>query len=360
MVASDFKGFIDYLFHNHKSNANDIYECLDKLSAFLEDSYDAINSDIYKLNQKHDISTATDAQQYLMKIDDIQKTLKSLSGLFEEDNSDIIESDLADEDDSDNEHNSNNIDYSQYEVNRDFPHMLSEDYKYKKICGFMLEGTRYNVNNWQDALVTLCGFLYKKDAEKFNSFLTMDEFMGRKIKYFDTKSVVDRNRKINGTTIYVWINLSANGITTLMKKILRQFAINTNNFYIFLRADLTPLHMDSGSSDNATQNENDEKIGKYVRAKIRQLSTEKYAFSAEMLTALLDKAKSKKMIGVNFPFFKTVDESKPIPSQAKDESGRSRYWNEVFNFNNQSFLITSQWFEYNRDGFDNWYESLIK
>lgn len=358
MEANDFKGSIDYLFQNHKSNADDIYECLELLSTYLEDSYDAINNDIFKFNKKREISTANDIQQFLMRINDIQKGLKTLLGLFEDNDSDIIESDLADDDESDNEHSSGNIDYSQYEVNRDIPHMLSEDYKHKKICGFMLEGTRYNVNNWQDALVKLCNLLYKKDAEKFKSFLTMDEFMGRKIKYFDTKSVEDRNCIINGTNIYVWINLSANGKRTLMKKVLRQFAINTNTFFIFLRADLSPLHMDSEIDDDTAQNDSDEKIGKYVRTKMRQLSAEKYIFNADALKALLDKAKSKKLIGVNYPFFKIVDEAKPIPAQAKDESGRSRYWKEVFNFNNQSFLITSQWFDYNRDGFDKWYNAL--
>lgn len=358
METNDFRVLIDYLIHNHKSNANDIYECLELLSAYLEDSYDAINDDIYQLNQKRNISTATNVQQHLLQINDIQKALKTLSGFLEESDEDIVETKLVDEDETDSEQNSNNIDYSQYEVNRDLPHMLSEDYKHKKICGFMLEGTRYNVNNWQDALVTLCNLLNKKDTSKFDSFLCMDEFLGRKVKYFDTKSITDRNRLISGSKIYVWVNMSANSIRTLMKKILRQFSVNTNTFYIFLRADLTPLHMDSDLISDTAPNDSNEKIGKYIRTKMRQLSENSYAFHSDMLNALLDKTKSKKLIGVNYPLLKIADEAKSISVQTKDESGRSRYWNEVFSFNKQSFLITSQWYEYNRDGFDKWYNSL--
>ena len=48
----------------------------------------------------------------------------------------------------------------------------------------MLEGKKYVAKNWQDALVTLCELMAERDYDKLVSFIDMDEFSGRKVKYF--------------------------------------------------------------------------------------------------------------------------------------------------------------------------------
>ena len=90
------------------------------------------------------------------------------------------------------------------------------------------------------------------------------------------------------------------------------------------------------------------------------LSLEKrgYQFSNEMLAAMLSKELSKKLIGVNLPLLLKYDENIDISQQGVSSSGQRRYWKTIFTFNGKKYLITSQWFEYNRKSFDKWFNGL--
>jgi len=236
--------------------------------------------------------------------------------------------------------------------------MLSEDYQHKKICGFMLNGVRYNVATWQDALVTLCNILSESNSDKFLQFCDMSDFKGTKVSYFSKNYVERKNFKLKKQSVYVWINQSANSIRLLMRKILRQFNINANTFYIYLRADYTALHIPKQTDDRDIDTGNQEKIGKYVREKMRQLSADKYVFDTNSLKIITDKDLTKQYVGINYPLLKQITDGVDISSQTKNSKGMSRYWNEVFVFCGKKYLVTSQWFDYNRDGFDKWFNSL--
>lgn len=353
----NIENIIKYMYENHESNARDISDNIEMLQLLLEDVYDAITADLNVFYKERKIQEAEKIQPYLTEIIDVQKQIEDIMNLFAENNK--YEEDMDDEIDEEETLKKEKVDYTLYEENRDKPHLITENFKHKKICAFMLEGKKYTVKNWQDALVTLCEILSERDAGKFEKFIDMDEFCGRKVKYFGKVYVANRNCLIDGTDIYVWINLSANYIRTVMRKVLKQFKINTNSFYIFLRADYTALHKDNVEKDVVvSDNLNEEKIGKYVRNKMHELEQKKYDFDVDVLAALLDKDKTKRLIGINLPFFKEYDKNLDINSQVKDSKGYGRYWKELYRFNGREFFITSQWFDYNRNGFEEWYNEL--
>lgn len=134
------------------------------------------------------------------------------------------------------------VDYAKYAVDSSKPHTLNENYTHKKICRFMYNGTKYNVTDWTDALIKICNILVKKPKKTFETLIDSPNFKGRKISYFGSKYVKDKNMKIDGTNVYVWTNLSTNAIADLIQKILIAFNENPGDFYVYLKADYTPLH----------------------------------------------------------------------------------------------------------------------
>lgn len=84
-----------------------------------------------------------------------------------------------------------------------------------------------------------------------------------------------QRKKIPGTDVYVWVNMSANGIKDLIRKILIEFGIKPSTFYIYLRADYSSLHTEDMNQENNKQSlaaASGIKIGKYVRNRIRELA----------------------------------------------------------------------------------------
>lgn len=97
-----------------------------------------------------------------------------------------------------------------------------------------------------------------------------------------------------------------------------------------------------------------------MRYKLQELADRKYCFSDEEISMLLDKDKTKATFGIRLPFFKKVDITSNLDAQRKDHTGNYRYWKDIYYFNEQYFLVCSQWFEYNRTKFENWFEWLKK
>lgn len=91
------------------------------------------------------------------------------------------------------------IDYADFDVDNMEPHTLDEDFEYKKICGFEINGIRFEVSSWQDALIQLCSYLYNIDGNKMLGFVDDPYFKRRKVSYFMKESVPRRNKIIPGT-----------------------------------------------------------------------------------------------------------------------------------------------------------------
>ena len=249
------------------------------------------------------------------------------------------------------------VDYAKYAVDSSKPHTLNESYTYKKICNFMYNGVKYPATDWTDALIKICNLLAKKSRGTFESLLDSPAFKGRKLSYLSLEYVKDKNIKIEGTKVYVWINLSANAIADLIQKLLIAFNENPGDFYVYLKADYTELHYGQSKQDQVITKpiaNNEEKIGKHVKKCMRNLEAKKHFFSHNELLALMELKHSKKIFGINYPFFVASE------NMIYDKNGRGRYWKEPFTFNGHKYYITSQWYDYNREQFDRWYESILK
>ena len=134
------------------------------------------------------------------------------------------------------------IDYADFDVDNMEPHTLDEDFEYKKICVFEINGIRFEVSSWQDALIQLCSYLYNIDGNKMLGFVDDPYFKRRKVSYFMKESVPRRNKIIPGTNLYVWVNNNANTLVRLMRDMLVRYLISPETMTLYLRRDLSSLH----------------------------------------------------------------------------------------------------------------------
>lgn len=134
------------------------------------------------------------------------------------------------------------IDYADFDVDNMEPHTLDEDFEYKKICRFEINGIRFEVSSWQDALIQLCSYLYNIDGNKMLGFVDDPYFKRRKVSYFMKESVPRRNKIIPGTNLYVWVNNNANTLVRLMRDMLVRYLISPETMTLYLRRDLSSLH----------------------------------------------------------------------------------------------------------------------
>ncbi len=132
--------------------------------------------------------------------------------------------------------------YSDYVVDSSIPHTLYEDFTHKKVAAFSINNKYYAVKDWKDLLLQTCDLLAQIDAAKFNELIDDPVMKGRKVSYFSRNFVDRKNEKIKNLDIYVWTNLSANSIRNLIRKLMRKFDIKITDYYIYLRADYSPLH----------------------------------------------------------------------------------------------------------------------
>ena len=103
---------------------------------------------------------------------------------------------------------------------------------------------------------------------------------------------------------------------------------------------------------NDNENKTVDKIGEFVRKSMKALQDKGYRFTDEMLSNLFSFEYSKEKFRCKYSFF--IDDK----SKIRDNTGHNRYWVQPFIFNGRTLYITSQWFDYQREYFENWYNSL--
>jgi hypothetical protein len=110
------------------------------------------------------------------------------------------------------------------------PLEIRESYAYKPISLFLFKGTRYEVRSWKDMLIQVCNIMLATHRNRFEQVLNL---RGRKRPYFTRNSNELRApEKINGTDIYVEVNLSANSIVKLSIDILSLFGYTKEDLSI--------------------------------------------------------------------------------------------------------------------------------
>jgi len=110
---------------------------------------------------------------------------------------------------------------------------IGESYSGKSISSFVFKGTKYEVRSWKDMLIQVCNIMLASHRDRFEQVLNL---RGRKNPYFARNpDELPAPEKINGTDIYVEVNLSANSIVKHSIDILSVFGYTKNDLSIEAR-----------------------------------------------------------------------------------------------------------------------------
>ena len=211
---------------------------IEELSEFLNEKFpeelSEINSSIFLLNEsleqtKDSISNSiadllkednhAEAREYIDASEQLKEYINELDSLI----------DGINQITSKNTDKIKSHDYEEYSVDNKKPHSLDEDFKFKRPYAFVLKESGKKVHNWRKMLKETCNFLIDIDENKFENFITDDDFKGRKRDYIShntnkMNSPIEVGNEDNN--FYVEGNLSANSIIDLIKKLLLKYDID--------------------------------------------------------------------------------------------------------------------------------------
>lgn len=371
-MNEQFLEIYKYLNSYDAKSAGNIYYGLELFLNSFNDSLASLNNKISVLAEAGEYASIGEVSMICEKIKKIQNEMNELINSMilsdlENNNSekDSTESVIS-ENSTESIAHTTRIDYNKYIVDTNEVHYLNENFENKRPIAYMLNNRRYLSNTWREMLISVCVKLSKENYSVFHSFVNNPSFKGTKKSYFSVNHIYGENDRIPETDIYLCRNINSNTITSIIKKMLIEFNINPSTFYIYLRADYSDLHNNaddnyetklSGNNESEqTESETQQmKVGEYVKMKMQKLSDEKYNFQPEILSALLDRAKTKQIFGLYYPFLQKIDLNKNLSGQYS-----SRYWKDIFYFNKQCFFICSQWYDYNRKKFEQWIKEIEK
>ncbi|HAV42553.1 TPA: restriction endonuclease subunit R [bacterium] len=103
-------------------------------------------------------------------------------------------------------------------------------YTGKSISAFTFKETRYVVKTWKELLIQICDIIAATHRDRFEQVLNL---IGRKRPYFSrNQNELRAPERIEGTDIYVEINLSANSIVKLSRDVLSLFGYTKEDLSI--------------------------------------------------------------------------------------------------------------------------------
>lgn len=359
MTLTDINKIINSIKGYFPEDASEIVDALELLNLALDGLLGSASKQIVEFHTNKEYDQGMELLELSKSVSEIQEIINDFSILM---NTETEKEEEGSEEEPDEAEEQRTIpNYSEYVVDSSIPHTLYEDFTHKKAAAFLLNNMRYPARDWKDVLLQTCDLLAEIDSGKFLEFVNDPVMKGRKISYFSEKHVDGKNVKMADIDIYVWTNLSANNIRNLIRKMLKKFNIRITDYYIFLRADYTHLHKNEKVKDDSNSMQRDhhnaEKIGRYVRQSLRELSNRQHSFTDQELISMTSKEWSKDILGIDYPLFRKYKEDEDISVQVRDGI-YGRYWKEIIEFNGMKFLVTSQWYERHRESFRRWIERL--
>jgi len=176
-------------------------------------------------------------REYNSKMIDFDRLSTEISTLVQQYTSirTISEESTTKEESNTNEENQRII----LELNREEPHSVTEDYMYKRPIGFIIKDRAYNnIETWKQVLETFCLTLYEMDSEKFKRLPENPNFISRRGNpTFSRDLHLLRSGLLLREGIYSEVNLSANSIMGVLRELMEEFGIKTEEVKIFLRQD---------------------------------------------------------------------------------------------------------------------------
>lgn len=236
------EALFNYISNTDESCASDILYSLELVKTSLDTTLKRIKKEIQIATDNNSFDGISQIAGYCKQIAEINQEIELLISALHLNAPPSFTEPKASEPQISSFQVVHSINYSDFDVNRTTPHTLAENFEHKKICGLKIQTTVIPVDNWQDALVKLCAYLNKIDGIRMQSFLDSPRFKGKKINYFMTHHVPQKNKSIPGTNLYVWINNSANLIASIMQRMLEEYSIPMQDCTIYLRRDLSELH----------------------------------------------------------------------------------------------------------------------
>jgi hypothetical protein len=125
------------------------------------------------------------------------------------------------------------------ELNRDEPHLLDENFTYKRPHGFVLDGRgTTGITTWQRLYELVCQQLFARDEGRFRGLENHPEFVSNRGHHTVTGDATSLRKALAVSgDLYIEANLSANGIRDVIRRLFEVFEIPTDRMQIFLRQD---------------------------------------------------------------------------------------------------------------------------
>jgi EAL domain-containing protein (putative c-di-GMP-specific phosphodiesterase class I) len=135
----------------------------------------------------------------------------------------------------DREHNERII----AELNREEPHTLDEDFTFKRPHGFILDGQgTTGITTWRRLFELVCKQLLQRDVARFRALPENPDFISNRGKgYFSRSADELRYAWEIEKGLYAEVNLSANGLKDMMRRLLKEYELPTASLRLFLRED---------------------------------------------------------------------------------------------------------------------------
>jgi len=125
------------------------------------------------------------------------------------------------------------------ELNREEPHLIGEDFTYKRPHGFILDGHgTTGITTWRRLYELLCQQLFHRNEERFRTLPENPEFISSRGHHAftgDPGHLRHASRVVDD--LYTEVNLSANDIRDTIRRLLTTFEIPEDRLQLFLRED---------------------------------------------------------------------------------------------------------------------------
>ncbi len=125
------------------------------------------------------------------------------------------------------------------DLNQNEPHSLSEDFTYKRPCGFILDGVGYqDINTWSRVYELVLRQLEKKDSATYRALPENPQTITRRDNRHFSRNPGDLRKALAiPDGLSAEINLSANHICASIRTLLKIFSLPETSLILFLRQD---------------------------------------------------------------------------------------------------------------------------
>lgn len=343
----DFNSLIDFCKYKYPEKSIELCEGIDLIIDTLNNIKAEMGKSVYNLfsSDEIDIDSIDKYKNHAKQIEELIKSLNSISNNLMIDNNEETED--ANEYEDSNEEKINYNDKS-FDSDINIPHTLYEDFTYTKPAGIEIEGVYFEATEWKDIFNKCCQYLLNKNSDIFLTFLNDQTMQGRKRKYFSYDSNEFRDPVyIKGSDIYIENNVNAIFVRNIIIKMLEKYEIPKRSCHIFIRRDLTSLHTKYENSKQTVkeleETDNEIKIGQYAKEFFTKYFQDN--ISEDCVQQFTDKTWCHDTFGIRYPILKQVDINLPIGEQVKYNNEYRRYYvSPVLNINEKNYIICSQWY----------------